>query len=158
MSIIRVKKNKDYFAASNEPFNDTSLSWEARGMMGYLLSKPDDWELRLSDLINKGPAGAKKIRGILKELEEHGYLERYKFRGEDGRFVWVSVVYENSTILPKGICGDPTILPKSIDGKGSHLISTKLLNTNIYKRKKRTFSYDELMSEDHRKKYEAWED
>jgi len=42
MSIIRVKKDKGYFVASNKPFNNKNLSWEARGILGYLLSKPDD--------------------------------------------------------------------------------------------------------------------
>jgi hypothetical protein len=45
MTTIRVKKDARYFSASNEPFNDKRLSWEARGLMGYLLSKPDNWEL-----------------------------------------------------------------------------------------------------------------
>ena len=76
MSIIRVEKDNNYFAASNEPFNDTSLTWEARGMMGYLLSKPNGWQVRFNDLINKGPAGKYKVRSILKELEQHEFAHQ----------------------------------------------------------------------------------
>jgi len=100
MSIIRVKKDKNYFAASNEPFNDSRLSWEARGVMGYLLSKPDDWQLMFRDLINQGPAGEYKIRNVLKELEELGYLERTRMKDEQGKFYWVSTIYETISRLP----------------------------------------------------------
>ena len=62
MSVIRVKKDKNFFAASNEPFNDDRLTWEARGVMGYLLSKPDDWQVRFNDLVKRGPAGDHKVR------------------------------------------------------------------------------------------------
>lgn len=98
--IIRVKKNRDYFVASNEPFNDDNLTWEARGVMGYLLSKSDQWECRIEDLVNKGPAGKDKVERILNELMEHGYIRRHRQRREDGTFFWVTEVYESPTLNP----------------------------------------------------------
>ena len=115
MSIIRVKKDNNYFASSNEPFNDERLSWEARGIMGYLLSKPDDWQVRFYDLVRSGPAGEHKMRRILKELEKYKYLERERIQKDDGKFDWISTVYENSTISRKPLDGD-TIYGLSIDG------------------------------------------
>lgn len=97
--ILRVKKNSRYFVASNEPFNDERLSWEARGVMGYLLSKPDNWELRNRDLIARGPAGEKKIERILGELQKFGYLHRRRIH--DGqRFEWVSIICESPDLKP----------------------------------------------------------
>lgn len=124
MSIIRVKKNENYFASSNEPFNDERLSWEARGAMGYLLSKPDDWQVRFYDLVNRGPAGEHKMRRILKELEKYGYLERERIQKEDGTFDWISTVYENSTILRKSLDG-VTIYGLSTDGSSTDGSSTR---------------------------------
>ena len=115
MSVIRVVKDKNFFAASNEPFNDERLSWEARGVMGYLLSKPDDWVVRFFDLIKRGPAGEHKVRRILKELEDTGYLVRDIYRTEAGTFDWISTVYESSTIPRKPPDGD-TIYRLSRDG------------------------------------------
>src|SRR3972149_3095975 len=89
-SIIRVKKNANYFSASNIPFNDKRLSWEARGVMGYLLSKPDDWTVRFNDLVGNGPAGQKKIRRILKELEKAKKFERNLIKSTGGKFDWES--------------------------------------------------------------------
>ena len=124
MTVIRVKKDKNFFAASNVPFNDENLSWEARGVMGYLLSKPDDWQVRFVDLVKRGPAGGHKIRRILKELEDNGYLYRERFQTEAGTFDWVSTVYETPTIYQKSVDGD-TIYGFSVDGDptGSPTIS-----------------------------------
>lgn len=98
--IFRVKKNANYFTASNEPFNDKNLSWEARGVLGYLLSKVDGWEVRDNDLINQGPAGGAKINRILDELKAHGYLRRFRERKPDGTFEWATEVYESPKLNP----------------------------------------------------------
>jgi len=157
MSIIRVHKTDNYSVISNEPLNDERLSWEARGVIAYLLSKPDDWTVRNSDLENRGPAGQKKIRRILSELKAAGYISRKKERQEDGTYLWITDVYEYSTpdptgggnenkqpsICPKGVDGS-TILPKSTsglstDGKGQHVVSTDLPSTDSINTKSNTF-------------------
>ena len=131
MSIIRVKKDAGYFVASNKPFNDERLSWEARGVMGYLLSKPDNWECRNQDLINRGPAGGHKISRIMKELKDAGYLCRTRYQNKDGLFLWVTYVYET----PITVKAEDLTIPRlstnglSTDGKPHHIISTDLINT-----------------------------
>ena len=134
MSIIRVKKDKGYFAASNKPFNDKDLSWEARGVLGYLLSKKDDWQVRFYDLVNQGPAGEYKMRRVLKELEEHGYLERERIQKDDGTFDWVSIVYETSTISRLSTDGSPTdglsIDGSPTGGKPRDIVSTDPQSNN----------------------------
>jgi hypothetical protein len=90
MTTIRVKKDARYFSASNEPFNDKRLSWEARGLMGYLLSKPDNWEVRSADLEEQGPAGSRKVKRMLAELRICGYMNRIRTKMPDGKFVWTT--------------------------------------------------------------------
>lgn len=101
MSIIRVRKNAKYFTASNEPFNDQKLSWEARGLMGYLLSKPDEWEIRFEDLLNKGPAKEHKLRRMLAELRVAGYMNRIRHTLAGGTFDWTTEVYESPSQNPQ---------------------------------------------------------
>src|SRR3990167_9730382 len=117
-SVIRIKKDGNFFAASNIPFNDDRLSWEARGIMGYLLSKPDDWQVRFTDLVRRGPAGEHKVRRILKELEDVGYLKRTRYQTEAGTFDWMSIVYENSTMSRESLDGD-TIYGLLPDGEAT---------------------------------------
>lgn len=92
--IIRIEKNKDYSVISNIPANDERLSWEARGVLFYLLTKPDGWQCRNRDLINKGPAGGDKIERILDELQEHGYVTRTRIQRENGLFDWETIIHE----------------------------------------------------------------
>src|SRR5512139_2030070 len=106
MTTIRVKKDGRYFSASNEPFNDKRLSWEARGLMGYLLSKPDNWEVRSSDLEGQSKAGSHKVRRMLAELRACGYMNRIRITKEGGKFDWITEVYESPSQNPspsKGI-------------------------------------------------------
>jgi len=100
MSIIRVRKDARYFVASNEPFVDEKLSWEARGLMGYLLTKPDHWEVRTHDLTKKGPAGEHKIRRMLAELRKSGYMNRIRIVNTDKTFDWITEVFESPSQNP----------------------------------------------------------
>ena len=94
MTIIRVEKKDNYSILPNAAINDKRLSLEARGLLVFLLSKPNDWQVNSRALTNISPAGRDKIRRILRELEQFGYLERRRFQGKDGKFVWESVVRE----------------------------------------------------------------
>lgn len=101
MSIIRVNKSEQYTVIANQPLNDERLSWEARGVLAYLLSKPDGWQVRIADLVNRGPAQRAKIRRILQELEGSGYLYRHQERGAGGTFgEWITEVYETPESNP----------------------------------------------------------
>ena len=70
--IIRTAKDRHhpYVLISRDVFHDTRLSWEARGLLGYLLSKPDDWEIRFANLLHQGPGGRDRMRRILRELQD----------------------------------------------------------------------------------------
>lgn len=92
--IVRVKKRSRYAIISNVPLNDERLSWEARGLLAWLLSKPDDWEVNLGAIKRYGLAGRDKVTRMFSELSNVGYLVRIKIRRDDGRFGWDSVVYE----------------------------------------------------------------
>jgi hypothetical protein len=92
--IVRIPKVEKYFVVDNALFSDDRLSWEARGLMGYLLSKPDDWQVRIHDLMRRGPAGEHKVRRMLRELQELGYLRRERIQRYDGTFAWETTIYE----------------------------------------------------------------
>ena len=94
MTILRIEKNEDYTILPNHVLNDTRLSLEARGLLAYLLSKPNHWRVNSRALVHISPAGRDKIQRILRELERYGYLERRRVRGEGGKFVWESVIRE----------------------------------------------------------------
>ena len=124
--IIRVQHDQDkpYFVMSRALAEDESLSFAARGMMAYLLAKPDNWEIRLSDLVAKSPGGIRHVRSILKELETHGYIHRTRRKAAGGRFVWVTTVYES-----------PSIQNVHMDAPSTRFVSTdgvSMENVEIY--------------------------
>ena len=100
MSIVRVKKDARYFSASNEPFNDKRLSWETRGLMGYLLSKPNNWQVRMDGLEKAGPAGNHKLRRMLAEARQYGYMNRIRITLPGNKFDWITEVYESPSLNP----------------------------------------------------------
>ncbi len=96
--IIRTRKDTNYVAISHLPLRDTRLSWAARGILAYLISKPDNWQVKTIDLINSGPHKRDYVLARLKELETYGYLHRTKFQSNDGRWNWISEVYETPVL------------------------------------------------------------
>ena len=93
--IIRVSKRPErYTITDNEIINDSAMTWEARGLLIYLLSKPNNWHMRLEDLVKHSPAGIKVVRRIVKELEILRYIFRFKYQDKGGKWVWESVVFE----------------------------------------------------------------
>ena len=100
-TMIRVRKNKEnpFVMLDKRLFEDTRLSWKAKGLLGYLLSRPDDWTIRVSDLIKRSTDGETSVYTGLKELEENGYMERVRVRDDKGKFLRVEYfVYEQSII------------------------------------------------------------
>lgn len=119
-TIVRVAKN------SNNPFvmldkrvtEDVGLSWKAKGIMAYLLSRPDDWTVNVADLTQRSADGVAAVRTGLEELERAGYVVRRQ-RREQGRFMgYELLVYEQP--VPVGQRSDPVqrklhIAPPSTD-------------------------------------------
>ena len=74
--IIRSQKTKEeyrYTRVDNESVTDSRLSFAARGLLAYLLSKPDNWRVVLAHLATQSPAARFALRGMLNELMEFGY-------------------------------------------------------------------------------------
>lgn len=133
MSINRVNKRiKNFSVIDNQAPHDNSLSWEARGLLWYLLTKPDGWTISTRDLIRQSPnAKDKAVANILKELAENGYLIRWCETSDRGTFVWQSEIFEtkedaqawaeeNKVRLEKGFkVSGSTVPPLSVDGQSS---------------------------------------
>lgn len=87
MAIIRQKRNNKFSILSNEMLDDTNMSFKARGLLAYMLSKPDDWKFYVSELTDHSSKdGEKAIRSALSEIESAGYLERHRDRDDTGKF------------------------------------------------------------------------
>ena len=66
--------------------DDNRLTWKAKGIYLYLVSRPDDWDYYLSDFIKRAKDGRISVQSALKELEKYGYLKRVAAKGSSGKF------------------------------------------------------------------------
>lgn len=87
-TIIRAAHNREnpYVMIRKDIFTDPNLSFCAKGLLCYLLSRPDNWKVSIVHLATVGPDKHTKIGSSLKELAKFGYIEINKVRNENGRF------------------------------------------------------------------------
>ena len=94
MSVFKIEKNQNYTVMSNHHLRDRNLSYKAKGLLSFMLSLPDDWDYSLAGLCSISKESRDGIRSILKELQEHHYVEIEKVRGYKGYFEYNYLIYE----------------------------------------------------------------
>ena len=87
MAIIRQKRKKRFSIIDNQVLEDKRISFKARGLLIYMLSKPDDWKFYPEELAkHSNREGVKAINSALQEMEQVGYLIRRRKRDNRGHF------------------------------------------------------------------------
>jgi len=84
-TIIRSPQRQQFLIIDQRTVQDTGLSWAARGMLAYLLSRPDIWKVRVADLQRRGNLGRDATYKLLNELRSAGYIEFQQGRDTHGR-------------------------------------------------------------------------
>jgi hypothetical protein len=95
-TIMRIQKNKynPYVIMNKEFLSNENLSFKAKGILSYLLSKPDDWIVLVKDIVNRSKDGRDSVYSGIKELIEEGYIVRHRIK-EKGKFIGIEYfVYE----------------------------------------------------------------
>ena len=93
--IVRSSLKDNFSVLPNELINDDRLSTEHLGLLVYLLSKPNDWQVRVKQLQNRFDMGRDKTRRILATLEQYGYISRDIVRAE-GKFSETRYIVKDS--------------------------------------------------------------
>ena len=95
MSIIRAANRTRYVVVDQNLVDDMRLSWEAKGLLIYLLGRPPDWCVSATHLVGLGLAGKNKVYRLLAELISAGYCRRIEGRNEKGKVLsYDYIVYE----------------------------------------------------------------
>ena len=94
-TVYRVVKNSNFVVMDKTFLNDNRLSWKAKGIMAYMLSKPDNWTFYIDELIKHSTDGKASFRAGFKELRDNGYVKRYPVRKNNKIDRWETVVLEN---------------------------------------------------------------
>lgn len=81
MSVIRRAKRDTHFVQMDKrALQDVKLSWKAKGILAYLLSLPDDWQIYLKELQLHSTDGKDSTTNGFDELIERKYVVRTKKR------------------------------------------------------------------------------
>lgn len=99
-NIGRKRKKNGFTQIANNLFEDSKLSWKAKGILCYLLSRPNNWKINKTDLQNKAIEGRDAVQSGLNELKELGYLHIYPNKNEKGQidsWIWE---YDDTPFLP----------------------------------------------------------
>lgn len=90
-TIHNVRLDKHFTVTSNLVPEDPNLSWAAKGLLWYLLSRPADWSVHTHQLANifggstRG-CGKEAVLSMIKELKENGYILYTKTRSASGHW------------------------------------------------------------------------
>jgi hypothetical protein len=90
MSVVRRRHNGNFVTVPNRVLEDNRLSLEAKGLLCWLLSRPNDWTFRLALIGPLLGIGRDKTERLFSELNHTGYVDRIQER-IDGR--WGPVEY-----------------------------------------------------------------
>lgn len=100
MTIYRINKKDNYVVLDKGFLQDKTLSWQAKGLLAYMLSLPNDWEFNMKDLKNRSKNGRDATYRIMKELIEAGYVTRVENR-DGGKFEKVEYIVHEVKQSPR---------------------------------------------------------
>ena len=94
MIIRAARPHQNYTVVHNELIEDNQLTWKARGILVYLLSKPDHWRTTSAHLASQSPEGIYAVRAGLQQLERAGYIRRIRKQNSRGQWSTYTVVFD----------------------------------------------------------------
>jgi len=121
VTIVRREHRDNFTIVPNAMFLDERLSVEAKGVLGFLLSRPHKWQVRLDHIERTLKIGRKKLQRIFRELIGAGYVTREQQRILDGyRFGEMDYVVRDVpapvTLVPVSRPVDNSLVPRGQKG------------------------------------------
>lgn len=134
MTIVRSARPDDgYTIIANAVLADHRLTWKARGLLVYLLSKPDHWRTSAARLARESPDGRHAVRSALLELRDAGYLLTTRHQDAAGRWTTSTTIYDRPVRKP--VDNQPSYPPTEVRfsdfGKPDPLVTTEEANTDL---------------------------
>lgn len=96
MTILRRHLSSGYTVLPTATLEDSRLSFRARGILAFLVAKPDDWQVRAESIAKMGKEGRDAVQAALRELRNCGYYRVITERLSDGRLIRITEVYDTA--------------------------------------------------------------
>jgi hypothetical protein len=78
------KCEKNFTTISNHLIYSTDLSFKAKGLLIYMISRPENWIFYETEIAKNSKDGLSSIRSGIKELITQGYIVRHRVRLKNG--------------------------------------------------------------------------
>jgi len=125
-STYKSGRKKGFVVLYRAAAQDARLTLEARGLFAMMVSLPDNWEYTVSGLAAKAGCGKDKIRRLLKELQDVGYLMREQGHDQGGKFAGnVYVLQDEAPLSGNTDNGDSRQRSEPSTGKPSPVFTTQ---------------------------------
>lgn len=122
-TIYRTKKVNNYQVIDNRIFTDTSISYKARFLLGYMLTKPADWVFFNGNITKETGISRGVLSSLFRELVGAGYVTRERINNpENGKFETITTAYESPNLVKNTDDGKPAH-GKTDDGKPCHILN-----------------------------------
>jgi hypothetical protein len=123
-TIIIHRDSTDPFArVPKDVLNSKEISWKAKGILAYLLGKPQDWRAQVQDIVNHGTDGEAAVRSALKELRDSGYARLDSIRDKGKVVEWILKVSDM-----------PVFINEEPDGENPHVDNSHLNKPDLNNR------------------------
>ena len=84
--ILKIKRHKTSFViVDSTPLKNPALSWQAKGLLAYLLTLPDNWVVVLDELGKHSSDSRYSLKKAFRELRDHGHATLEPVRDNDGK-------------------------------------------------------------------------
>jgi len=99
--VRRSKRTKNFTIVGNDVIQDNRITIEARGILIFILSLPEDWVVRKKDLQNRLKVSRRTIDRCFDEMKRFGYMYETDLIKKDGKFDSKGyIVYDYSLLTP----------------------------------------------------------
>ena len=85
--VFRAEHNRNYKTINLTCVQDKRLSWKAKGLHNYFITRPGDWEMRMEELKSRSMDGITSLYSGLNELIKYGYVFRTRKRNEKKQII-----------------------------------------------------------------------
>ena len=75
MAVIRRIRSENYNVVPNEIYDSEEMSFEAKSLLAYLLTRPQNWKVHTNQLKKVTGYGRDKVQKLMQQIREAGYAK-----------------------------------------------------------------------------------
>ena len=129
-----IKKRERFTTISNSILLDRTISFKAKGILIYMLSRPENWIFNAKEISKNSKDGMDSVYSGLKELVSSGYISRKK--NSNGTIDYYIFEDKEENDIEDYLIKNPNL--KNPNLKNPNLENPNLEKPDVYKRKNTT--------------------